>query len=52
MNSVFQQAFFILEQRTVLSLQIATKIYEQCCSVLELTPSPLLISEDETEKPP
>lgn len=52
MDSVLQQAFLILEQRTVVSLQFATEVYKQCCSVLELTPTPLQVPDAEPEEPP
>jgi len=52
MDSVLQQAFLILEQRTVVSIRVASKIYNQCCSELELTPTLLLLPKTEDEKPP
>lgn len=52
MDSVLRQAFIILEQRYVVSLQTATKVYDRCCSLLEITPTPLQVSEEEPEVPP
>ncbi len=52
MESVLQQAFLILEQRSVVSVETAKKIYEQCCSSLNLAPTPLELPESEVENPP
>lgn len=53
MNPIIEEAYRILEQTTVLSFRLATQMYEHCCAVLGLIPSPLLFTEaQEPEKPP
>lgn len=52
MESLLEQAFFVLEQRTDTSVEKVQKTYEQCCFELGLIPTPLFLPDKEDEKPP
>jgi len=52
MNSIIEQAYHILEQKTVLSFHLATQLYERCCILLGLVPTPLFTETEKAEEPP
>lgn len=52
MDSLLQQAFLILEQRSTSSADDAQQTYEQCCHELGLSPTPLMFPNPEAEEPP
>ena len=52
MDSLLQQAFLILEQRSVASVDDAQQTYKQCCHELGLSPTPLMFPNTEAEEPP
>lgn len=46
MDSLLYLAFLVLEERSVFSPEAATKLYELCCEILGLIPSPLMPEEN------
>lgn len=52
METILQEAFRILEQQTVVSVQTAQETYLQCCQQLELAVTPLHLPDTEKKEPP
>ena len=53
MDTIIQQAYHILEQKAIVNVQLASILYERCCSILRIVPTPLLLTEpEEPDEPP